>query len=509
MKHIDRRAFIRAGLAISTAGAFAACSDTGYGHSGRRLVLPGDERLEEANRVLGATRSYTLTALRSRVDLGGPKVDTWTYNGVVPGREIRVRKGDVIEARLVNRLPTGTTIHWHGLPVPNDMDGVPDVTQIPVEPGGFFTYRFRIDVPGTYWFHPHVGVQQDRGLYAPLIVEDPDEPARYDEEWVVVLDDWIDGVTATPDEVLASLQARADHATPSPTPTQSHAPASTRFHQWLRKGDSPLLANAHSPLLGGHAGDVNHPYHLINGRVATAPRTFTAKPGQRVRIRFLNAGSDTAYRVAIGGHRMLVTHTDGYPVKPVETEALLLGMAERYDVLVTLGDGVFPLVALAEGKNATALALIRTGAGRPPAAGVRPRELEGRLIGYQHLKPTPDVLLPAKDPDVEHRLELTGSMDKYDWGINGRAFDHEHAITAREGQRVRMTFMNKTRMWHPMHLHGHTFQMNGTGPRKDTVNVLPGQTVTCDFDADNPGRWMLHCHNVYHSESGMMTLLTY
>ncbi len=483
MKYIDRRAFVRAGLAISTVGTLAARSDTGYG-LGRAVT---------ARPLPSATRSYTLNAVESQVDLGGPEVNTWAYNGVVPGREIRVRKGDVIKVKLVNRLPTGTTVHWHGVPVPNDMDGAPGVTQDPVEPGDVFVYRFAVEVPGTYWFHPHVGVQQDRGLYAPLIIEDPDEPAPYDEEWVVVLDDWIDGVNTTPDEVLAALRSGSGHGAASTQPGH----------------DNLLLRDAHSPLLRGHAGDVNYPHYLINGRVATAPRTFTAKPGQRVRIRFINAGGDTAFRVAIGGHRMRVTHTDGFPVEPVETEALLIGMAERYDVLVTLEDGVFPLVALAEGKNATALALIRTSAGQAPPPDVRPKELDGLPIGYDRLTPTPDALLPRKNPDVEHHLVLSGTMEKYDWGINGETYDPEQGYAIREGQRVRLLFTNKTKMWHPMHVHGHTFQANETGPRKDTVNVLPGQTVTCDFDADNPGRWMLHCHNVYHSESGMMTLLTY
>src|SRR5512135_888003 len=139
------------------------------------------------------------------------------------------------------------------------------------------------------------------------------------------------------------------------------------------------MSRARSSLLGGDAGDVWYPYYLINGRIRTAPRTFTARPGQRARIRFINAGADTAFRVALGGHAMTVTHTDGYPVTPLQADALLIGMGERYDVQVTLADGVFPLVALAEGKNATALALVSTGMGTPPAPDVVPRELSGTL----------------------------------------------------------------------------------------------------------------------------------
>ena len=138
-------------------------------------------------------------------------------------------------------------------------------------------------------------------------------------------------------------------------------------------GMSGMSGVGRSELLGGDAGDVNYPYYLINGRIPAAPSTFTAKPGQRIRIRIINAGSDTAFRVALAGHSMTVTHTDGYPVVPTEVDAVLLGMGERYDVIVTAGDGVFPLVALAEGKNAVARALLSTGAGNPPDAGIPAR----------------------------------------------------------------------------------------------------------------------------------------
>jgi multicopper oxidase len=275
-----------------------------------------------------------------------------------------------------------------------------------------------------------------------------------------------------------------------------------------------MLSGASSPMLGGDAGDVRYPHYLINGRIRTAPRTFTARPGQRVRIRFINAGADTAFRVALGGHIMTVTHTDGYPVEPVQAGALLLGMGERYDVQVTLGDGVFPLVALAEGKDATALALVRTGTGSAPPATVRPAELNMVLGGYGKLRPAASAALPSRKPDVTHRLQLTGGMAKYDWGINGMSLDMARPgalrFLMRQGQRVRVVFANTTTMYHPMHIHGHTFAVSGTGIRKDTVIVLPGQQVACDFDADNPGQWMTHCHNLYHApESGMMAVLGY
>jgi FtsP/CotA-like multicopper oxidase with cupredoxin domain len=202
----------------------------------------------------------------------------------------------------------------------------------------------------------------------------------------------------------------------------------------------------------------------------------------------------------------------------VQAKALLLGMAERYDVIVTLKDGVFPLVAYAEGKNATALAVVRTGMGTMPAPGARPAELAAVLRGYGQLRPPAADAPPRRQPDAVTRIELTGNMTAYSWGFNGQSQpmgdsrvgpSYPRLATVRQRQRVRVTWVNTTKMFHPMHIHGHTFQVNGTGPLKDTVNVLPGQTVTCDFDTDNPGQWMTHCHNVYHEQSGMMGIIGY
>jgi FtsP/CotA-like multicopper oxidase with cupredoxin domain len=274
-------------------------------------------------------------------------------------------------------------------------------------------------------------------------------------------------------------------------------------------GGGHMIAGPSSSLLGGDAGDVSYPHFLLNGRLPTAPVTLSGRPGDRVRIRLINAGADTAFRVALGGHRLQVTHADGFAVQPVDTDALLIAMGERYDAIVTLADGAFPFVALAEGKSAGAFGLVRTGAGAAPAAGVRPRELDGRVVGYRQLKPGDSVRLPDREPDRTTTLRLTGGMMSYDWGFNGHSHDPNHYEPVRAGERVRLNLVNTTTMWHPIHLHGHTFATTDTGLRKDTAIVLPGQYLPVVFDADNPGRWMLHCHNAYHAEAGMMTQLGY
>ncbi|MFG2955029.1 multicopper oxidase family protein [Streptomyces sp. NPDC048291] len=550
MNSINRRSVLLAGLGAAGAGALAACSSgTGSSHGTPALVGPDSKVVAAADRKRNSTgkvRNVTLTAASAMLDLGGGVMaKSWAFSGRTPGQEIRVNAGDTLAAELSNQLPdrTTTSIHWHGIALRADMDGVPPATQAAVRAGRSFTYRFIADAPGTYFFHPHVGVQLDRGLYAPLIVEDPKEPLSYDDEWVVVLDDWVDGVTGTPDEVFADLKhgmggmdmGGMDMGGSSPSPGNSSSDGmsamggmdtgdmSTSGGTSDKASASPsgsggmsmkfMLMGAESKLLGGDAGDVKYPYHLVNGRVPADPDVYTGKPGKRVRLRIINAGGDTAYRVALGGHKLTITHTDGFPVRHQQVDALLVGMGERYDVMVTLADGVFPLVALAEGKDASGMALVRTGSGRAPQPDVRPEELDGMIMTASRLRAADEVRLETKAADRVHRIELTGGMGKYDWGINGRRFDMDHPtanpVLVGQGERVRLDFVNKTDMWHPMHLHGHTYQLGTGGPRKDTTIVLPKSAVSVYFDADNPGQWMLHCHNAYHGEAGMMALVAY
>ncbi|MFJ2894817.1 multicopper oxidase family protein [Streptomyces sp. NPDC087218] len=535
-----------------TAGANAGGTSHGsvnHGASpGRKskgeYVSPDGEEVAraEARRGSGPVRKVDLVATPSRLDLGGLTVGSWAYEARLPGKELRVTKGDTLALTLANHLPHDTSLHWHGLNVRNDMDGVPDLTQPPIKAGAEFPYRFTVPHAGTYWFHPHTGVQQDRGLYAPLIVEDPKEPLKYDKEWVVVLDDWVDGVDgSTPDSVLDELsggRGGMDHggmdhgggshgapasssksAAPSGSAGSGKGPESAR----RRSGPSRLKRGSYSELLNSHGGDVAYPHYLINGRIPKSPTSFTAKPGDRIRLRIINAGGDTAFRVALGGHRMTITHTDGYPVRHTTTDALLLGMGERYDVLVTAKAGVFPLTALAEGKGASALALLRTGKGTAPTASVRPDELYGKLVQAYDLDPDESVTLSRREPDRIIRFRLTGSMENYDWAFDHEPYDPKQRHPVREGERVRLEFFNVTEMWHPIHLHGHSFGLVGpAGPahratrrgrttwaRKDTAIIRPNNSLAVEFDADNPGLWMLHCHNIYHSDVGMMTVLGY
>jgi FtsP/CotA-like multicopper oxidase with cupredoxin domain len=402
------------------------------------------------------------------------------------------RGGDLVRVHLDNQLPTDTTIHWHGIALRNVADGVPGLTQNPVGSGSTYTYEFTVPDPGTYFYHPHVGVQLDRALYAPLIIDDPREPGGYDAEWVVVLDDWIDGTGRTPDDVLDELT--------------SSTGSGSGMHDMNGMGMGGM-GRGTPPF--GEAGDITYPYFLINGRVATAPETHLAQPGQRIRLRIINAAADTIFTVALADHRMTITHSDGFAVQPRETDALYIGMGERYDAIITLADGVFPLVAVPFGKHGQAMALVRTGAGSAASATARPRELRGGILLGADLLPTEGARLPDRPVDVATRVTLSGQMRPYAWGINGAPYGMNTPVTVREGQRMRMEATNMTMMSHPLHLHGHTFALADSGLRKDTVLLRPMESRPIDVQADNVGDWALHCHNAYHAEAGMMIALNY
>jgi len=487
-------------LLTGAAGAFGVLALGACSKDASTTVAPSSEavRRAEAARPAGSGRlvAARLTPRPVTLDLGGPTVDTWAYGDRLPGPLLRATAGDRLRVDLTNQLPDATTVHWHGVAIRNDMDGVPGVTQDPIGAGNDFRYEFTVPDPGTYFYHPHVGVQLDRGLYGVLVIDDPDEPGRYDDEWVVVLDDWVDGTGRTPDQVLAAL---------SKSPAMGDMDMGDMDMGGMDMGGMETMS---SPLLGG-AGDVQYPHYLVNGRVPTAPDTFTARPGQRVRLRIINAGSDTAFRVALAGHTLTVTHTDGFPVQPQVADSLLVSMGERFDVEVTLGDGVFPLVAAAEGKDGAARALVRTASGPAPEIGLRPAQLDGKVLQGTSLEAAEDVRLDARDIDRTHDMVLGGSMAGYRWTINGEAFPDTEPLPVHQGERVRLRFRNDSMMFHPMHVHGHTFAVANGGPRKDTVIVRPMTTLEVDLDADNPGQWLTHCHNIYHAERGMMVNLSY
>ncbi len=458
---------------------------------------------ERQRRVAGSRRKVVdLVAGATSLDLAGRVVQTVGYGGAVPGPEIRVQAGDELEVRFRNELSTPTTIHWHGLAIRNDMDGVPAMTQPQIGPGKSFTYRFIVPDAGTYWFHPHMGLDLDRGLYAPIVVESPDESIDYDSEATLVFDDWLDGIDgATPEQTYQNLVAKGG----------------------MNMGGGGMGGGGMGGMdheMGGTItesmtdfGDVAYSLHLVNGRPPEDQLTVEAAAGSRVRLRLVNAGSDTVYRFAIGGQRMTVTHLDGFPIEPVKVDTVRLSMGERVDVIVQPTSGVWPMQAVPEGKPGSAAAILRTSdshATVTPTMGDRLAEHDRRLFDDTKAKATEAATLKGDFPGRSIELALTGGMSSYTWGINGRSFGDHRPLEVEHGERVQVVLRNNTMMVHPMHVHGHTFALSGQrGARKDTVLVYPGKAVSVDLLADNPGQWMLHCHNTYHLEAGMATELSY
>ena len=495
-----RREFL--GLGAAAALVVAGCGSRGSAETdqrGTRLVPADGAEVRAAERrrrgSKAAVREFKVVAAPFDFDIGGRVVSTWAFSDQIPGPLVRVNRGEVVKLLLKNELPESTAIHWHGIALRNDMDGVPGLTQRAVQFGESFLYEFAVPDAGTYFFHPHVGTQLDRGLYAPMIIDDPNERGDYDKEWIVVLDDWLDGVDGTPDDQLRVLQ-RGMHG------------AANGAHDMttMSTGNGSTSGTGlTSALLGGDAGDVRYPYYLFNGRVSSNPEITQARPGDRVRLRVINAASDTAFTVGLQGHRLTVTHNDGLAVKPRGADSVLVGMGERFDATVTVGTGSFAFIAEAEGKSpGSAHGVLRS---LPSAASPRVERIRrGELLEL--------VSLEAPQREQSTRVDRTldvvlgGSMSDYRWTMNGKTFADSEPLPVYQGERVRLRFENRSSMWHPVHLHGHTFTVPAGG-RKDTVIVKPAEKIAVEFNAENPGQWMLHCHNVYHQEAGMLTELSY
>ncbi|WP_395245170.1 multicopper oxidase family protein [Agromyces sp. MMS24-K17] len=501
--------------------------------SGYDYILPTDPEVaaaEAARAASGRTAAFALAAGVATVDLGGRLVETWSYGGNAVAPELRLGAGDRVQVAVANGLAEDTTLHWHGIRIRNDMDGAAPATQAPIAAGGgTFDYDFIAPDPGTHWYHSHSGLQADRGLFGALIVEDPHDASGADVDAVLVLDDWVDGLGTTPDAILMALNpalAGAHHhggasatATPSAAAGASAAAAAGTGGSASSAGMTDdqmavaagLVAQGHgdSDALGGMTQHIAYPMHLVNGRPPNDPATVEAAAGSRLRLRVINAAAETPYRFAIAGHELTVIAVDGYDTVPQAADAVILGMAQRMDLLVTVQSGAWPIVAAVEGRDGHAATVLRT-PDAAPLAGPLPTRLaehDRRLVLESELRPAESTVLDTREPDRDYRVELIQAGDRYAWGMAGA---DAGKLVMRQGERIRITMTNSTAMWHPMHTHGHTFAVPAYGGlRRDTVVSLPGTELAIEFDADNPGEWMFHCHNAYHFEAGMTANLRY
>lgn len=437
----------------------------------------------------GQIHQVELTAQESLLNLGaGPEFKAYSFNGQSPGPVIRVREGQRLRVSLKNSLPHPTTIHWHGLPVPNPMDGVPQVTQAAVPPGGRFTYQFTARPAGTYFYHSHFGYQLDQGLYGALIVEPARAAGGWDREEVLLLADWVlaDGGGAAP------VRRRPPGGGMMGGMTARSAPG------------GPLL----EPYYSGYA---------VNGRIYPAVEPIRVKRGDKVRLRLINASSATSYDLALAGHRLTVIALDGQPVTPAAFDVVRLAMGERVDVeFVADNPGAWLLRARDTGLGESGLAVPVLYQGAARRRPTPPRFHQGlSLATYWDLAAAAPRAHPAGEPARWHRQVLGGGMRSPYWSINGRVHPDSERLAVEPGDKVRLSYFNRSMMPHPMHLHGHFFRIvNHRLPPerwlvKDTAVVEPMRRLDIEFVADNPGHWFHHCHNLYHMGGGMANLVIY
>lgn len=444
---------------------------------------------------IGAKPDYKLRVDAHKVKLFGREIDALLVGGSWPGTPIRYSKGDPFRVLVENDLDQPTSLHWHGLVLPNLQDGVPGVTQAPIPPGASLYYEFPLKQTGTYWYHSHFGVQEQQGLGGPLIIEDPNEPHGYDEDLIVILND----VTGIPvDEVIPQIRA----------------------------GKLDVSVSDPYGLPGGGAFPIDVPYlgYLLNGQTPDDPWTTALKPGSRVRLRLLNASGSSFFRVAVDGLRLTVIAADGEPVRPVTVDNLVLGTAQRYDVLVTLPEsGSHTIHAAALGDDKQALGVLHTRDTTATANRQRPK-FAGKALQLADLKAPHPTTLPA-GPRKRYAVVLGGDMRNYLWTMNQQIWPEPFAKYAgddakesyydiQSGDIVRFDLVNRTPMAHPMHLHGHVFRLLGGAdethaPVRDSFVVGPKGKVSIEFVANNPGKWFFHCHNIWHLAVGMAQAVQY
>lgn len=430
----------------------------------------------------GMAAPRVLRALPARAALVGephPQTEIWGYEGTVPGPELRFRQGERLRIELENRLPVDTTVHWHGVRLPNAMDGVPHLTQPPIQAGGGrFLYEFALPDAGTFWYHPHLGSPEQvaRGLYGALIVEEAEPPA-VDRDVLWMLGDW-----------------RLDR-------------------------EARIVENFGNFMDASHAGRIGNTV-TVNGRIV---ESFPLSAGERLRLRLVNAANARVFGLDFRGHAPLLIALDGHPVAPHRppNDRVVLGPAMRVDLLLdATGEpgSVHPLIDDFYQRRAYRLLDLRYG----------PR----RTIGHAGAKLPTLPPNPVAEPDLataaRHLVRFEGGMmgrmpmrgmraHGMAWTVNGKPIaehHHEPILSLALGRSYLFELVNDTAWHHPIHLHGHVFRVltrdgKSTAHREwlDTVMLDPDSRAEIAFVADNPGDWMLHCHVLEHQASGMMATI--
>lgn len=479
------------------------------------------------------TVRYELTIENQKVNVSGHKAVDFALmiNKSIPAPTLEFTEGDDADIVVHNRLPKEeTSIHWHGILLPPEMDGVSYVNTPPIHAGESFTFKFKVRQHGTYWYHSHTHVQEQKGLYGAIVIHPKNPNIHTTHDVALVLSDWSDeNATA----ILKNLRKDGDYYLYKKKTMRSWLGA-------LRAGAlGTYLHNEWTRMGGMDYSDVGYDAFLINGQKSL--QLPPVKSGDSVRLRLINAAASSYFYVSLGQAPMQVVSADGVDIEPILAQEILMGMAETYDVIFTVPENKnYELRVTAQDGTGFASAWI--GEGEKVPAPVKPfPDLYASMShhhdashgghdshahhGHDHAPSviptlTVDQLRAQSPTDFspslprhEFKLVLNGDMERYIWHINGKAIHEERTIEIKEGEVVRFTFENKTMMHHPMHLHGHFFRVltssNERSPLKHTVDVPPHQTRTIEFLANEPGEWMLHCHNLYHLKTGMARVVKY
>jgi FtsP/CotA-like multicopper oxidase with cupredoxin domain len=483
--------------------------------AGMLPVVPGALRALPftPKRLVAGTRVLEVNGRSAKVfGLGGPDGR--------PG--IRLDPGERFQVELANESRTRTLVHWHGQLPPWTQDGFPWPQTPPIANGAVQVYDYA-PIPGTYWMHSHHEMQEQSLMTAPLIVRTAAELREDRQEVILMLHDF---TFRTPEEVLAGLTGTSAAAAlrmaqkieeVSGSEGGSNVPKTTivGMTPHVHRMAMPGMTMSRPGSMHMDLNDVHYDAFLANDQTLADPEIVHVERDGHIRLRVVNGASSSQFWIDLGELVGRLVAADGHPVYPVAGSRFPIAMAQRLDILIDLPRaGAFPILAQLEGEGRqTGMVLATPGAPMPQiedrtqAAPPVDNSLEVRLAAVEPLPPRP--------ADIVHTISLSGSMKPYAWSMNGEHWPRVTPLILSKGQRVEIDLINRSAMAHPMHLHGHAFQVIAidgrqiNGAVRDTVLVMPMSRIRIAFDADNPGRWPLHCHNLYHMATGMLTEFRY
>ncbi len=461
------------------------------------------------------TVEYEIDISYSEVKFTGTPVKAMTLNGGIPGPTLEFTEGDILKVTFNNNMDVETSIHWHGILVPNDQDGVPYLNTSPILPGSSLIYEFPLIQSGTYWYHSHTGLQEQLGVYGGIVIHPKDEVEAM-PEYVVVLSDWID---ETPGQVLRNLKKDGDYYALKKWNVQSWEKV-LRERKVKERISSSLMRMGPMDL-----SDVGYDAFLINGE--KNPSIEKVKWGTPVKLRVINASASTYFNLSYSAGKMKVVAADGQDVMPVQREDILIGVAETYDIIVEVG-GKFTAYAqdmtgyvtlnlsdesmIGHESNST-MTMSTDNISGMTTHDMGSMESMGKSSSYDFLMSTKSTEYSGELQEKIVRLKLTGDMENYIWTFNNKALTESDKILIKKGEKVRFILENETMMHHPLHLHGHFFRVinkhGANSPLKHTVDVPPMQTVEIEFLATEEKDWFFHCHNLYHMKTGMSRVISY